>query len=267
MLPYSIIAPKNNEVPILVSIPHLGTLFPDDIKNNFNPQKLSRLDDTDFDLDKLYSFVTEMGITIIKANYHRWVIDLNRMPNSEALYQDGRVITDLVPLTDFLGNDLYIQNIPHQKEIEERKEKYFYPYHQKINEILENFKTKFGSALLYDAHSIRRNVPTIRKEPFVDIILGDNDETSADKNLIEIATKHLSKNYTFTHNTPFKGGFITRSFGKPTQNIHALQVERSKDIYMNDEEINYAPKKAEKLQVDLKNMFQDFIDFLMLSNK
>ncbi len=262
MLSYTIISPKNNIVPILVSIPHVGTYFPDDIKNNIKPQKIQTIDDTDFDLDKLYSFVTEMGVTIIKANYHRWVIDLNRTPNSEPLYKDGRVITDLVPLTDFLGDNLYIQNSPNTQEIEERKEKYFYPYHQKIQEILENFQKEFGKAILYDAHSIRRNVPTIRKESFVDIILGDNDETSADKKLIDMAVKHLSKNYSFSHNTPFKGGFITRNFGNPTKNIHALQVERSKDIYMNHEEIIYSPEKSEKLQIDLKNMFQDFIQYL-----
>ncbi|TAE69890.1 MAG: N-formylglutamate deformylase [Bacteroidetes bacterium] len=262
MLPYTIIEPKTNKVPILLSIPHVGTFFPDNIKKDIKPEKINTIDDTDFDLDKLYSFVSEMGVTIIKANYHRWVIDLNRTPDSQPLYRDGRVITDLVPFTDFLGDSLYLQNTPDKQEIENRKQQYFYPYHQKIQEILDKFVAEFGKSMLYDAHSIRRYVPSIRKEAFSDIILGDNDETSADKKLIEIAVKHLSKNYSFTHNTPFKGGFITRNFGNPLQNIHALQVERSKDIYMNDQETQYSPEKAAKLQVDLKNMFQNFIEFL-----
>jgi N-formylglutamate amidohydrolase len=261
---YTIIEPKINQVPILVSIPHVGTFFPENIKESIKKEKLNTIDDTDFDLDKLYSFVNELGITIIKANYHRWVIDLNRTPDSTPLYKDGRVITDLVPFTDFLGEDLYIKNVPDNIEIERRKELYFFPYHQKIEEILNDFKEKFGVALLYDAHSIKRLVPSIRKEPFADIILGDNDQSSASRDLIEIALKHLQNGYSLTHNTPFKGGYITRKFGNPIQNIHALQVERSKDIYMNDLENEYNLERATKLQKNLRNMFEEII--LLLKN-
>ena len=99
---------------------------------------------------------------------------------------------------------------------------------------------EFGVCLLWDAHSIRRFVPTIQSEPFPDLILGDNDEKSADKKIIEIALSNLKNGkYEVNHNAPFKGGNITRSFGKPENNIHALQLEMAKTNYMDDDELTF----------------------------
>jgi N-formylglutamate amidohydrolase len=263
MFPYQIIQPSAPIAPILISIPHCGTVFPAELKSQFNPQMLDNLDDTDWFVDKLYSFAPEMGITIIKAYYHRWVIDLNRQPDSQPLYNDGRVITDLVPVTDFLGNPLYINQTPDNEDIKDRLENYFYPYHQKITEILNQLKSQFGQVLLYDAHSIRRLVPSIRPEPFPDLILGDNDGQSAAANIIQMAINTLqSGNYELTHNYPFKGGYITRYFGQPIQGIHALQLERAKDLYLDDSETQYHPIKAEKMQKLLKKMFEKLLAML-----
>ncbi len=77
--------------------------------------------------------------------------------------------------------------MPDDAEIERRKVKYYRPYHQKIENLLQERLDEFGKVLLWDAHSIRRFVPTIRSEPFPDLILGDNDERSAGKEIIEIA--------------------------------------------------------------------------------
>jgi N-formylglutamate deformylase len=262
-LPYQIIEPTAPAVPILLSVPHCGLEFPESIKNRLKPEALASLDDTDWLVDKLYDFVPKMGITMIVAHYHRWVIDLNRQPDSQPLYQDGRVITDLVPLTDFLGNPIYQSQVPDKEEVIFRIENYFNPYHQKIAEILAQFKNQFGKALLYDAHSIRRFVPSIRPEPFPDLILGDNDETSAHPRLIETALKFLqSADYQVNHNTPFKGGYITRSFGNPAENIHALQLERAKDLYLDDSETQYHPPRAEKMRDLLSKVLGGLIEVL-----
>jgi N-formylglutamate amidohydrolase len=250
-------------VPILLSVPHCGLHFPESIKNRLKPEALASLDDTDWLVDKLYDFAPAMGITMITAHYHRWVIDLNRQPDSQPLYADGRVITDLVPLTDFLGNPIYQSQVPDNEEVKFRIENYFSPYHQKIAEILNDLKTRFGKALLYDAHSIRRFVPSIRPEPFPDLILGDNDEKSAHPSLIQTALKTLqSADYQVNHNSPFKGGYITRSFGNPAKNIHALQLERAKDLYMDDSETQYHPARAEKMRQVLIKMFENLLEVL-----
>ncbi|MCD9853984.1 N-formylglutamate amidohydrolase [Epilithonimonas sp. JDS] len=257
-----IIEPKTSKVPIIISVPHAGTFIPEDIKSKMNPELSDKLDDTDWFIDKLYGFATDLGITIIIANYSRWVVDLNRNPENKPLYNDGRVITDVVTVTDFNGNQIYKDNyIPDSEEVSRRVELYHKPYHEKLDELLQQTKAEFGKVLLFDAHSIRKSVPGIRSEDFPDLILGDNDETSASSKLIKTTTDSLqNKGYDFSHNHPFKGGYITRSFGKPEENIHALQLEMCKTNYMDGSEMNYDETNVERIQVVLKDMFLKLIE-------
>jgi len=261
---YHLTPPTAPRVPIVVSVPHAGIAFPPELIAKFLPEKLQDLDDTDWFVDMLYAFAPAMGITLISASYHRWVIDLNRQPDLQPLYHDGRVITGLVTTTDFLGNPLYKPaQEPNEAEIQRRLTLYFEPYHAKITELLDGLQQEFPHVLLYDAHSIRQFVPSIRKEPFPDMILGTNDETSAHQSIIQTALEKLQAGkYAVQHNNPFKGGYITRSFGKPNENRHALQLERAKIHYLDDTETTYHPQRALEMQALLKNMFQHLIQTL-----
>ncbi len=259
---FKITEPTAPKVPIIFSVPHAGTFIPEDIKSKMNPELSDKLDDTDWFIDKLYGFATDLGITIITANYSRWVVDLNRNPENQPLYNDGRVITDVVTVTDFNGNHIYKDDyVPESKEVSRRVELYHKPYHDKLDELLKNTKAEFGKVLLFDAHSIRKSVPGIRSEGFPDLILGDNDETSASSDLIKTTIDSLqNKGYGFSHNYPFKGGYITRSFGKPSENIHALQLEMCKTNYMDSSEMTYDENNAERIQVVLKETLVNLIE-------
>lgn len=261
--PYFLIEPTAKKVPFLLSIPHCGTEFPADLKDNYVPELVENLDDTDWYLDKLYNFASELGITTIYAKYSRWLIDLNREPNSKPLYNDGRIITELCPTTDFLGNNIYLKKEfePDKAEKERRLDKYFFPYHNKIDELLKELKNEFGQVLFWDGHSIRRQVKTIQTEPFPDFILGNNDGKTADEKIIKTAIETLKKSdWQINHNSPFKGGFLTRSKGDPSGNIHALQLEMSKDLYMSNDETEYDFAKAEQIKTLLKSTFKNLID-------
>ena len=243
--------PTVDAAPILLSIPHCGTAFPDELKSQYKSHLIQTPDDTDWFVDQLYSFASAMGITTISAIYSRWVIDLNRHPESKPLYTDGRIITGLCPTTDFLGDNLYTDERSSlaSDNIAQRLEKYYWPYHAELQKQLLILKEKFGKVLLWDCHSIRQLVPTIQKEKFPDLILGDADGTSASPGVIETTIKVLeSSGYSFRHNHPFKGGYITRQYGKPSENIHALQLEMSKVNYMDDSETRYDDARASKMQ-------------------
>ena len=251
---YEIIAPQKKLLPIVLSIPHAGTHFPKEIANEYQPEMLPT-DDTDWFVDDLYQFATEMGIPILKANYSRWVIDLNRHPESQPLYTDGRLITGLCPATDFLGNFIYKdeRTIVATEEIERRKSQYFQLYHQRLQQVLDEVKTQFGQVLLWDCHSIRRQVLSISAAPFPDMILGSADETSASPDIIATALQSLrSASYGVSHNHPFKGGYITRHFGQPATGQQALQLEMCKDLYMDDSETKYDENRAAQMQQLLK---------------
>lgn len=263
MEPFKLRFPTGNSVPILLSVPHCGTLFPDELKEAYDRTLSSQPDDTDWFVDKLYDFAPAMGITMISAVYSRWVIDLNRDPESKPLYSDGRIITGLCPTTDFFGHPIYEdqRNEVVQTEVARRLEKYYKPYHKKIEVLLADLKQQFGKVLLWDCHSIRHLVPTIQKNKFPDLTLGDVDGTSASPGLIEVALKGLEHSgFEVTHNYPFKGGYITRSFGKAAENQHALQLEMSKLKYMNDDELLYNDERADKMRSVLKGTFEQLID-------
>jgi N-formylglutamate deformylase len=260
---YQFTEPTAPRVPILLSVPHCGTIIPENLKAQYRPDKIDFIDDTDWFVHDLYSFAPAMGISLLSANVSRWVIDLNRHPESKPLYSDGRVITGLCPTTDFLGNNIYNDN---RKEVStadvaERVKLYYEPYHQKIQSTLQELKAEFGKALLWDCHSIRQFVPSIRPEKFPDLILGDADRTSASPGIIETTLKNLeASKLVVSHNTPFKGGHITRAYGKPSENIHALQLEMTKVNYMDDAEREYHPVRSARIQQTLKTVFENLIE-------
>lgn len=263
--PFFIIEPTGKKVPVIVSVPHSGTEFPDELKPQYLSEMTAQPDDTDWFVHDLYNFAPELGVTLIHARFSRWVIDLNRDPESKPLYTDGRIITGLTSSTDFFGREIYVDKkfIPDEEETNRRLDNYYKPYYQKIESLLEDRINEFGQALLWDAHSIRRFIPTIRPEAFPDLILGDNDEQSAGKEIIDIALKGLrAGKYASTHNTPFKGGHITRHFGKPETRVHALQLEMAKILYMNDDETTFNEERAARMREVLRPVFEELIAHL-----
>jgi N-formylglutamate deformylase len=254
--PFIITPAKGKTVPVLISVPHCGTAFPDDIKNQYKADLITAPDDTDWFVNKLYDFVPALGMTMISAVYSRWVIDLNRDPESTPLYTDGRIITGLCPTTDFLGNKIYEDERDEvsTSDIQQRLDKYYWPYHNRLASLLNELHKQFGKVLLWDCHSIREYVPTIHKEKFPDLILGSADEKSAGREMIDSALKTLgSRRYKLNHNYPFKGGYITRRFGSPDRGYHALQLEMSKVNYMDDSERRYHEERA----YEMRNLLQD----------
>ncbi len=262
---FHITQPSSPEVPILLSVPHCGTEFPEMVKSQYKESLISSPDDTDWFVDKLYDFAPELGITMISARISRWVIDLNRNPEEKPLYSDGRLITGLCPTTTFLGEPIYKDQRKQvdPNEVQRRLSSYFFPYHHKIQELMDQLIRRHGQVLLWDCHSIRQSVPTIQKEPFPDLILGDADGTSASPGLIETTLSVLDHSrYQTRHNFPFKGGFITRHFGKPSIGQHALQLEMTKVNYMDDAEKSYNVDRASEVRTLLKSVFQKLMDQL-----
>lgn len=264
-VPYQIQLPTAPAVPILLSVPHCGTEFPTELTDQFKPDLRSAPDDTDWFVHQLYDFAPQMGITLIHATYSRWVIDLNRDPESKPLYADGRIITAICPATNFFGEKLYKDERTEVagNEVARRLQAYYWPYHQQVQVLLDGLKQKHGRVLLWDCHSIRQHVPTIHREKFPDLILGDVDGTSASPGLIEETLSILDHSgYCVSHNHPFKGGYITRHFGQPSVEQHALQLEMTKVNYMDDQEQSYNRARAERMRSLLKKVFERLIDRL-----
>ena len=255
---YRLIKPEDWSLPILISVPHCGTHFSGDIRAQMRDHALESLD-TDWYVDQLYSFCQDMGIGMVAANFSRYVVDLNRNPAGGKLYQDNRKETQVVPLHTFSGDAIYPHGgEPDSVEIGKRVAKYHTPYYQCLTAMLNEMKARHGTALLFDAHSIKSAVPALVSEKFPQLIVGDAEGKSCHPKISQTCLEVLGKtDYSLGHNSVFKGGYITRSFGKPDEGIHSIQLEMVQDLYMDETTNTYLGSKAEVVQQYLSILFRE----------
>lgn len=231
--------------PLLVNMPHSGTEVPDPILGRLS-DAAKKLPDTDWHIPKLYGFVKDLGASVLRANFSRYVVDLNRSPDNKELYTDD-ISTGLIPQTLFDGSPLYATEEPlSDDEIKERLDTYWRPYHKKLSETLAEIKETHGYALLYDAHSIASRVPNLFKGKLPDLNLGTaNAESCAPEIGYAISEIIRASDYSSTVNGRFVGGYITRFHGKPNKKVHAAQMEISQFTYMDEDgSYTYNEEKA-----------------------
>ncbi len=249
-------------MPLLVSMPHTGTFLPPDVKSRMTPEALM-LPDTDWHVDRLYWFAVEMGASVLMPTHSRYVVDLNRPPDDAELYP-GRVKTGLCPLRTFSGENIYKDaEEPDDIEKTNRISAYWLPYHEALEAELTRLKAQFGYAILYDAHSICSHVPLLFEGRLPDLNLGSARGASCAPALAQVAFKAAQDgDYTAVLDGRFVGGHITRHYGRPAQDIHALQMELTWANYMDESfPYRYDEKKSEKLQKTLKNVFRALLDW------
>jgi N-formylglutamate deformylase len=251
-------------VPVVVSIPHVGTAVPDDILERFTP-RAKQLPDTDWHVDRLYDFASALGVHVIAANYSRYVVDLNRDPNGQSLYP-GQFTTGLCPATLFDESPLYeTGQTPDAQEISQRVGRYWQPYHHKISTLLEELRAQSPRVVLFDAHSIASQVPSLFEGRLPDLNLGTDGGRTADSNLIASMRAVCEKSgYSHVLNGRFKGGYITRHYARPEQGVHTVQLELAQCNYMDETyPFAYNEAKAAQLQALLKPLISCVCDWAL----
>lgn len=227
--------------PIVLALPHTGTYVAPDIMARLNARG-QILADTDWHIHKLYNGLLP-DVTMVRATFHRYVIDANRPPDGESLYP-GQNTTGLVPMTDFDGHDIW-SDPPGAAEIEARRTACHRPYHAALQAELERVHALHGVALLYDCHSIRSHIPFLFEGILPDFNIGTVEGTSCAAALqaatLEICAK--ATGYTHVLNGRFKGGWTTRHYGRPDQGFHAIQMELAQSTYLETEAPPFAYSK------------------------
>lgn len=234
----------SGSLPLLISIPHLGTRIPADIAATMTPVA-QRTDDCDWHLDRLYAFARRMGASILAPTYARYVIDLNRPPDGANLYP-GQDTTGLLPVDTFDKEPLYREGqLPDEAEVARRRDAYWMPYHAALASELAALKARHGKVLLWEAHSIRSHVPRFFEGRLPDFNFGTSNGASAVAGLAEelAAVVERHGDYSAVANGRFKGGYITRHYGETSQGVHAVQLELSQITYMQ-EQLPYAYDEA-----------------------
>jgi N-formylglutamate deformylase len=249
---------RPGNTPLLVSMPHTGTHVPEWLEPRLT-RAAKALPDTDWHLEPLYDFLDELGASVLVATHSRYVVDLNRPPDNANLYP-GQDSTGVVPLDTFYKEPLYIQGFePSAEEISERIGSYWKPYHEKLAQTLMELKKEHGYALLWDAHSILSVLPRFFAGRLPDFNLGTADGRSCGPGIGEALFKKIS-GYTKVLNGRFKGGYITRTYGDPSNNILAVQLELSEAIYMDEKPpFRWREDMAARVRPHLRALLKTFM--------
>lgn len=250
-------------VPLLISIPHLGTEIPETLRADFS-DAAQPVADTDWHLDRLYAFARAAGASVLQARVSRYVIDLNRPSSGESLYP-GQTTTGLCPGETFRGEPLYRDGkAPDAAAIEQRLDTYWRPYHAQLIAELGRLKGAHGRVLLWEAHSIASVLPRLFDGKLPDLNLGTHGGLSCDASILDAVTTRLTEQpYTWVANGRFKGGFITREYGRPADGVHAVQLEMCQSTYMDETApFAYRPERAARVGAVVGDMVSAALDAL-----
>ena len=247
---------RRGSSPLLVSIPHLGTEIPTDLESLYAPRALAT-EDADWHLDRLYDFVPALGASLLQPRYSRYVIDLNRPPDDAPMYP-GAANTELCPTRFFSGDALYLEGqAPSVGERAARRQRYWEPYHEALQAEIARIRDEHGFVLLWDAHSIRSEIPWLFEGRLPDLNIGTADGASAHPSIAQAVLAAAAANPAYSHvlNGRFKGGYITRRYGRPAEHVHAVQLEMCQSVYMQEvPPYAYLEPLARKMQPTLAAM-------------
>lgn len=252
---------RQGSAPLLVSMPHAGTHIPPALAARMTDAAL-RLPDTDWHMERLYDFLDELGASVIVATHSRYVIDLNRPLDNANLYP-GQDTTGLCPLDTFHKEPVYQQNAePDDEEVQCRVDTYWAPYHARLAEEITRMRDRHGVVMLWDAHSIGSVLPRFFEGRLPDLNLGTAAGASCAPELAQrvAAIATASGRYTSALNGRFKGGYITRHYGNPAANIHAVQLELAQAVYMNEQHpYDFDEPLAEQLRPTLRLFLEEML--------
>jgi N-formylglutamate deformylase len=235
--------------PLLISLPHDGSYIPDDIAARMHPAA-RRSPDTDWHVARLYAPLAQaLGASLLRPVASRYVVDLNRPADGHALYP-GRRETGLVSTIGFDGEPLYREGEPDAAEVQRRVNAFWRPYHAALQQELARLRGQHGRVVLWEGHSIRSRVPMLFEGRLPDLNLGTADGASCSPALqqrLETVLRAQDR-FDFVVNGRFKGGYITRQYGRPDEGIDAVQLEMTQQNYMDEESFAWDDARAAVLR-------------------
>jgi N-formylglutamate amidohydrolase len=253
-VPFTVQKPEAAPTPVVVEVPHAGLLV--------DPVSLATLaapahslgHDADLYVDELYADALREGASLIAARISRYVCDLNR---SEVDYDSSAVEGGpprpaphgLVWRTTTEDRPALLARLT-RRELERRLNVVYRPYHATVQELLREKHELFGFAILLCAHSMPSRGRAGHSDPGrerADVVPGTRGRTTAAAGIIEIAEQAaLDFGYSVSHDDPYRGGYSTANYGRPLMGIHAIQIELSRRLYMDELSLLKKPAEFER---------------------
>jgi N-formylglutamate amidohydrolase len=246
---YSIVAnDEQPRLPIVLNSPHSGNEYPLEFieSSHLNPHLLRRSED--YYADALFSGLIAYGAPMIRANFPRAYLDLNREPYEfdQKLFKQKlperantksiRVANGLGTIARVVSEGMVIYKKPLTlDEALARINLLYHPYHESLLELLGQAHDRFGYSILIDCHSMPSHFDYRKNGQKPDIIIGDRYGSSCNPALSQaLMLEFKALGYHVVRNTPFAGGFNCEHYGRPEQGIHAAQIEINRALYVDE---------------------------------
>ncbi len=236
---------------MILTSPHSGRAYPEEFLASSRLNALSIRRSEDSFVEELFAAGPELGMTLLAADFPRAYCDANR----EAWELDPDMFEDPLPkyvntasprVTVGLGTLARIvatgETIYRRKlrfaEAEQRVLRCWQPYHATLQGLIEAARQEFGSCLVLDCHSMPRSFPDAVGGRHANVILGDGYGTACTPKVTGFVEAALARlGFTVGRNDPYAGGYITRHYGQPRDNVHVLQIEVARALYMDERRI------------------------------
>lgn len=268
--PHAVLTPPTQTLPLVFASPHSGRSYPPDFVAASRLDRLSLRRSEDSFVDELFAAAPEMGAPLLRANFPRAYVDANREPfeldprmfvdslPSYANTRSPRVAAGLGTIARVVssGADIYRDKLTFGEALA-RIRKYYWPYHNELRALIEQTRTRFGGCILIDCHSMPSVGGPMDRDAGhrrVDFVLGDCHATACSPQVAAVMEKALRNlGYHVTRNTPYSGGFVTRHYGQPEHDVHAIQIEVNRALYMDERNVSRGPG-LEQLSGELRRV-------------
>lgn len=266
-VPYEVLAPERQTLPLVFASPHSGDRYPSDFVAASRLDALALRRSEDSFVDELFEAAPRHGAPLIRALFPRAFVDANREPYEldPGMFDDElpayantrspRVAAGLGTIARVVANgaDIYRGKLSFAEALH-RLHRCYWPYHSALGDLIQRTRAAFGYCVLVDCHSMPSVGGPMDNDAGhrrVDFVLGDCHGTSCARAVIEVAERALMAcGYHVARNTPYSGGYVTRHYGRPVERVHGLQIEINRALYMDEARIARTPAMA-KLIDDL----------------
>ena len=250
-----IVINEDSKLPFVISIPHSGLYITKEMNDKLNDTII--LSNSDWYLNDLYSFLEELGFTIIINNINRYVID----PNRELIMDStDNYSSSLIYMKTTFFKDIYKVS-PTEEDINNRINNYYKVYHNELQKQIDNKLKVFDKVYLIDLHSFGKDIDK-------DIVLGDNNHKTMEKKIFNIIKNcFIDNGFTISDNIPYKGGYITKKYGLCNSKCESIQIELSYKKYIDNREFNEEelPQVNKYLMEETKNKLRKV--FILIKDK
>ena len=253
---FEIWEPSSQAIPLVLNSPHSGRIYPRCFLETSRLDQIAIRRSEDHFVDELFASGVRLGAPMLAATFPRAFLDVNREPyeldprmfdgvlppfaNTSSIRVAGGLGT--VPRIVAENMEIYRQKLPVSEALE-RVEHIYKPYHAALRRLIARTHAAFGRAILIDCHSMPGNIRIAGSGIRPDFIIGDRYGTSASSELSRLALGLLEDmGFAAVRNKPYAGGFITEHYGRPARNLHALQIEINRSLYIDETTLKKRPE-------------------------